>query len=150
MIAENDQKKGLYKNLPEKGVVIFVPPQEDTKEMEFVEIESPDDLKADYGDFTFIREAINFKVLDEDKNDKTSFNPPMELTVLFNSEDLEKAREKDKPIALAYRDKKDKNWNRFTQQKHFLETHPIKDILWVGLFKFKISEWGDPSVSIGH
>lgn len=150
MISQNEQNEGLFVNFPEKGVVIFVPPQVVSKKMELVEIKSPDDLLADYDDFTFIREVINFKVVDEDKEELTSFTPPMELTVLFNSEELEIAREKEKSISLAYRDKKDKYWNRFTKVKHFLETHLINDPLWAGLFKVKISEWGDPSVSIGH
>ena len=142
--------EGLFVNIPKKGVVIFVPSQRDLSiKMKLDLRTSPVEMLSSFGGFTFLREVINFKIVDQDYNEIPSFNPPIELTVLFKNEEYELALSKGKEITLAYRVKEGEDWFPFGLD-HDLRVELINDPIWAGLFKVNISKWGDPSVSTGH
>ena len=155
-----------YAVFPDKGVEIYIPWQLNFRVSARVISKAEWDrikglIKAE---FTPKREVINFVVLydDPDFKDaplevKDTFDPPIKLKVYFSRNEFEDAGGEGK-LKLAYLPKGKQDWKLFTYKDHRLEEHLIhhwpeepSDVnSWHGYFTVEISEWGDPSVSVGR
>jgi len=150
MNTKSSRKEGCFVEFPEKGVEIVVPPQQQVDKVSVEEIITTnwDEIKEEKSDFIAKREALNFQVVDSSNTQLTDFDPPIELKVNFTFDDLKESIENNKLISLAFWN--GSRWVRFTEKKHNLSVHLTKINHWVGYFVVKISNWGDPSVSVGR
>lgn len=156
MNEEIVRSKRCYVKYPDKGVEIVIPPQDGRKSC-IVEEMIPTEKLVKSDGFTPIREAINFKVkIDPTPVQSTNtFYPPLMLKVKFTFDDLKVVGDNRDQLKLAYLDENGQ-WillettrKDYDDVKDWMDLPPEGDT-WAGHFIAKISEWGDPSVSIGH
>lgn len=151
-----------YVKIPDKGVEIFIPPQEyHTKVTAGVIL--PNDWnrirKIITQDYEPIREVISFEVVDDAGKVIDVFDPLIELKVYFTADDLNSVKGNPDDLHLAFLPDGGQQWISFTEHKHQLGRHlidhwpderPGKGDFWVGYFIVQIGHWGDPSVSVGR
>jgi len=144
-----------YMKFPDKGVEILIPPQSKSIKVSAGIIDDWDTIKDYTEGYKPGREVINFEVVDNSGQVITKFDPAIELKVYFTANDVKFAGGNLDDLKLAFLPVNDSRWIIFTEQKHDLERHldywppPTEGDLWIGYFKVKIFDWGDPSVSVG-
>ena len=163
-VIRSDRCHVIY---PDKGVEIVIPPQ---KGYEKVVVEEIITKKYEWEDWVSLvnpedefkphREAINFKVkFHSDDGPQLNFDPPIMLKVKFTYDDLNWAAEKQSELNLGFLPKESPFWVKFAGDKYQLERFDDKDYWWdlsphgdewAGYYVVKITEWGDPSVSVGR
>lgn len=146
-----------YLNFPDNGVEIFIPPQKEPIKV-IAEMFSFDYISSDEDEFTPFRAVIKFEVRDKNNGVVSTFKPPIELKVFFTKKDKDKLNNDNKVVIgyLVEKDDKEKEkWVLF-KDSHHLRQHDLEDSdlsegnPWAGYFTVEISDWGDPSVSVGQ
>ena len=150
-----------YVKFPDKGVEIYIPPQENyTKVSARVVLPVEwDRIRKFTQGYEPGREVINFELVDNAGKVIGNFSPPIELKVYFTVDDVKFVGGNYEDLNLAFLPEGSPQWIIFTEQKHDLKRHlidhwpdapPTDPDSWVGYFIVKIEHWGDPSVSVGR
>jgi len=129
------EKKGMVMVIPNQGeevrIITMTP---------FFEAELP----AQVG-FAANREVISFKVLGEEQETLTVFEPPLRLYVIYRDEDLQHAKGNEEKLGLGFWN--GKRWIVFTREEHGFELHK-KDS---PLFKWPFDEFFEfPKDALGY
>jgi hypothetical protein len=132
-----------------EGVVVKHPGLNQTIKVERLPILALGTMKAVTGGFKPFRPVINLKVVDaaHPGREVAEFEPPIELRVRYDEEDLAQAKKEGKDLWLGFWDGKE--WIRFTNEKHQFELVPDRYKKLVGWGVVRISRWADPTKAWG-
>ncbi len=97
------------------------------------------------------RLIFNFGVVDENDPEVylEEFDPPIELRVRYEEEDVIRAEAAGKSLQLAFWNEDEKRWILFTAEKHNFRLEPDESPGTGGFGVAEISHWRDPQVGWG-
>ena len=125
----------------EKNVWVFVPAQKDAETLEIADAEEFEN-PGNTDDFEYLRTAVSFQVK-KDGNVATQFDPPIELRVGLEPDEVNLLRE-GVEIKLAFLLQEGDSWKEFKDHYGFKHDLAARDVIvW-------ISDWGDATVGVGR
>jgi len=97
------------------------------------------------------RLIFNFGVVDENDPEVylEEFDPPIELRVRYEEEDVIRAEAAGESLRLAFWNEDEKRWILFTAEKHNFRLEPDESPGTGGFGVAEISHWRDPQVGWG-